>query len=151
MGSKKAFNLDSPQHKQAQVSDETLYIVQVIGTGLPISRDDFSEGNIGYIRVRSMPPHIGRFTQSRKRPLDTCLAKALRPSQQRPTLRRPRKTPLAPVFEGLKVTSGPYTTLYTWLSCHSRLTRFDMYQDLTKLYPEAKEVILSVRDSDDVS
>ena len=34
---KKAFNLDLPQHKRAQLSDETQDTLQVIGAGLPRS------------------------------------------------------------------------------------------------------------------
>ena len=121
---KKAFGVDLPQHKRAQLSDKTQDTLQIIGAGLPRSGTTSLKAALemlGFDPCHHMSASLVK-VETQKATSDTCLTGAPRPSPQKSTFRRPLKLPFAPVLRGLKSTSGPYTTPHAWLSCHTRLT-----------------------------
>ena len=122
---KKAFDLDLPQHKRAQITAEATGELQVIGAGLPRTGTTSLKAAmeiLGFdpchhmsvrIRSKSSPETMG--------PYPHFPTGALRPSQKESTFRQPFERPLGTISRRIPVPSRPYRTPHARLSRHRRL------------------------------
>lgn len=123
---KRAFNVDLPQHKRAQITAEADGELQVIGAGLPRTGTTSLKAAMEILGFD--PCHHMSVSFWSELSLETTTRSyihfptgAPRPSQKESTFRRPLESPLETISRRIQIPSRPHRTPHARLSRHRGL------------------------------